>query len=157
MSWRLYAIGHLLSALLLLAGPAYGKPRIVKPTVSSTSCEEDPLALNKAEGVGDTAFAACRHFISKDNAAKDAEKAADADDAANLAAKKASDKSAAVADDAKAAKRPLRKKADAARAVADSAKKTKDEALKAANNAISHLKCPENKDKFSKTLKDACP
>ena len=215
MSWRLYAIGHLLCALLLLAESAFASE---DPTATSTPCKEDALALTKAKTLGDTAFATCRHSMSMDNAAKDAEKAADADDAANPAAKRASDKTDAAANAAKAdadkgkgdaktakdkaektkgkdkpvagddaeakaedagakdtyavkeelrrqlrkegavwdAESPLRKKAKATRAAADRAKKAKDDALKAAQDAISHLKCPENKDKFSKGLKDAC-
>ncbi len=75
-------------------------------------------------------------------------KAKDAEAKATEAEKKAKE-----AEDAKS---PLRKKADAARKKAVEALGTKWDALREAKDAIKKLKCPENIDKLTKRLEEAC-
>jgi len=104
-------------------------------------------------------------------AAKAAKEIADDADASAQAAAKAQAKDAkakardaeakrkkahAAADAAEAAESPLRKKADEARKKVMEAVGAKWDAVRAAKDAIKKLKCPENIDKLTETLKDAC-
>ena len=82
---------------------------------------------------------------ARDDARAKAKAAEDAAKAAEAAAKAAED-----------AKSPLRKKADAARKKVTDAVGAKWDARKEAEDAIKKLKCPENIDKLTKRLEEAC-
>jgi hypothetical protein len=89
--------------------------------------------------------------------AKAAKEIADEADAAKAKDAKAKRKKAEDADKAaEAAKSPLRKKADAAREKLIPGVNAKWDAQREARDAIKKLKCPENIDKLTKRLEEAC-
>ncbi|HEY3168265.1 MAG TPA: hypothetical protein VGK57_13595, partial [Candidatus Binatia bacterium] len=125
--------------------PTSGQTYEIGNPTPTPPCKEDLLALAKAKDLVDKAVAACRHFITMDDAAKDAEKAADADDAtpAGKAAKAAADKAAKDAKDAQAAADTA--KADA-KTAADKLEKTKGKDKPAARDDA-RAKAKDAKDK----------
>jgi hypothetical protein len=111
-----------------------------------------------AKTAADEADAAAKEAADKLEKTTGKDKPAARDDA-RAKAKDAEDKrkKAEAADKAaEAAKSPLRKKADAARKKAIEALGTKWDALGKAKDAIKKLKCPENIDKLTKRLEEAC-
>jgi hypothetical protein len=109
-------------------------------TAADTAKEDAKAAKDKFDKATKKDKPAARDDArTKAKAAEDAAKAAEAADKA-----------------AEAAKSPLRKKADAARKKVTDAVGAKWDARKEAGDAIGKLKCPENIDKLTKRLEEAC-
>ena len=115
---------------------------------------EDAADADDATPAGKEAKAKADKAAADAKAAKEIADEADAAKAKDAKAKRK--KADAAAEAADAAKSPLRKKADEARKKMIEAVGAKWDAQREARNAIKKLKCPENIDKLTKKLKDAC-
>lgn len=125
---------------------------------AKAAADKAAAAAKAAKTAADEADAAAKAAKDKFDKATKTDKPAARDDArvkakAAEAAAKATEAAAKAAEDAKS---PLRKKADAARKKAVEAVGAKWDALREAKDAIGKLKCPENIDKLTKQLEEAC-
>jgi hypothetical protein len=111
-----------------------------------------------AKTAADEAAAAAKAAAEKLDKTTGKDEPAARDDARNKAKDAKTKKEESDAKDiaAEAAKSPLRKKADAAKKKAEDAPGRKRDERAKAKDAIGKLKCPENIDKLTKRLEEAC-